>query len=42
MEELVTLLVGESLEETIIRVVVFLAVIEFIGGIFHIVGNMKG
>lgn len=42
MDELVNLIVGASLEETIARVVVFLAIAEFIGGIFSLIGKIKG
>lgn len=42
MDELVNLLLGSTLEETIVSVCVFLAVAEFIGAIFKLIGNMKG
>lgn len=42
MNELANLLLGSSLEETICRVCVFLAIAEFIGAIFKLIGNMKG
>lgn len=42
MNELTSMLLGDTLEETIIRVVVFLAIAEFIGAIFNLIGHMKG
>lgn len=41
MNELVNLLLGNSLEETIVRVCIFLAIGEFIGAIFGTIGNMR-
>ena len=42
MNELVNLLMGSTVEETIVRVCIFLAIGEFISGIFGIIGKMKG
>lgn len=42
MQDLVNLLTGESLEETIVRIVIFLAIGEFIAAIFQLIGKMKG
>lgn len=42
MNDLVNLLLGETLEETIVRIVIFLAIGEFISGIFTLIGKMKG
>lgn len=42
MNELVNLLIGSSVEETAIRIVVFLAIAEFIGALFGLIGKMKG
>lgn len=42
MNDLVSMLQGETLEETVVRVVVFLAIGEFIGAIFSLIGKMKG
>lgn len=41
MDQLVNLLIGSSLEETIVRVCIFLAIGEFIGAIFGTIGNMR-
>lgn len=41
MNELVNMLLGSSLEETIVRVCIFLAIGEFIGAIFGTIGNMR-
>lgn len=42
MNELVNLLMGEDVLETMVRVIIFLAIAEFIGGIFALIGHMKG
>lgn len=42
MNELVNLITGSSFEETCARIVILLAVFEFIGSIFGTIGRMKG
>lgn len=42
MNELVNLLMGSSFDETCVRIVVILAIFEFIGAIFGTIGRMKG
>lgn len=42
MDQLISILLGNNLEETLCRIVVFLAIGEFIGAIFKLIGNMKG
>lgn len=42
MNDLVNLLLADTLEETMVRIVIFLAIGEFIGGIFQLIGRMKG
>lgn len=41
MDSLVSLILADTLEETIVRVVVFLAICEFIGFIFYLIGRVK-
>ena len=41
MNDLLYILLGSTLEETICRVVIFLAIGEFIGAIFGTIGNMR-
>ena len=42
MNELVNMLMGATIEETLVRVIIFLAIVEFIGGLFGIIGRLKG
>lgn len=42
MNDLVNLLIGQDVIETMVRVIIFLAIAEFIGGIFALIGHMKG
>lgn len=42
MNELVNLLMGADVIETMVRVIIFLAIAEFIGGLFALIGHMKG
>lgn len=42
MNELVNLLMGQDVIETVVRIVIFLAIAEFIGGIFALIGHIKG
>ena len=42
MNELVTLLTGETIEETLIRIIIFIGIVEFIGGMFALIGKIKG
>lgn len=42
MNELVALLTGESVIDTLVRIIIFLAIAEFIGGIFALIGHIKG
>lgn len=42
MNDLVNLLIGSDVIETLVRCIIFLAIAEFIGGIFALIGHMKG
>lgn len=42
MNELISLLTGESVIDTLVRIIIFLAIAEFIGGIFALIGHIKG
>ena len=42
MNELINLLIGEDVIETLVRIIIFLAIAEFIGGIFALIGHIKG
>lgn len=42
MNELVNLVIGQSFDETCVRIVILLAIFQFIGAIFGTIGRMKG
>ena len=44
MDNLITFIIGNSssFQETIVRIIVFLIIVEFIGGLFALIGKMKG
>lgn len=42
MNELIALLTGESVIDTLVRIIIFLAIAEFIGALFSLIGHIKG
>lgn len=42
MNELVNLLLADTIEETLVRIIIFFGIVEFIGGIFALIGHIKG